>query len=110
MKQGPVELPAGCRVTREVFPGLSCAVAVLPGGPVCGMLTLPGWVVVVLVTDARFVCVAWARYGGAARLAKVLRRRLRVFGGSPAAARRAFSASRVFQEPRMRWLRTIRGK
>jgi len=34
------------------------------------------------------------------------RRRFRVFGGSPAAARRAASAWRVSQAVRMRWLRT----
>jgi len=36
-----------------------------------------------------------------------LRRRLRVFGGSPAAARRVFSSCRVFQAVRIRWLRTM---
>jgi hypothetical protein len=36
-----------------------------------------------------------------------LRRRRRVFGGSPAAARRALSACRASQAARMRWLRTI---
>src|ERR1700689_5076695 len=47
-------------------------------------------------------------YGGAAavRLARVLRRRRRVLGGRPAAARRALSAWRVSQAVRMRWLRT----
>jgi hypothetical protein len=45
-------------------------------------------------------------YGGpAARLARVWRRRLRVFGGSPAAARRALSAWRASKAVRMRWLR-----
>ena len=50
-----------------------------------------------------------AGYGGpVARLAGVLRRRrLRVRGGSPAAARRAVSAWRVSQAVRMRWLRTV---
>src|ERR1039457_7032865 len=47
-----------------------------------------------------------AGYGGAAaRLARVLRRRLRVFGGSPAAIRRLFSSWRALQAARMRWLR-----
>ena len=36
----------------------------------------------------------------------VVRRRRRVFGGSPAAARRALPAWRVCQAIRMRWLRT----
>src|SRR5580698_3765978 len=48
-------------------------------------------------------------YGGAvvaARLVRVLRRRRRVLGGRPAAARRALSAWRVSQVVRMRWLRT----
>src|SRR6266568_94872 len=46
-------------------------------------------------------------YGGpAARLARVLRRRLRVLGGSPAAALRAVSAWRVSHAARIRWLRT----
>src|SRR5262249_24505042 len=45
--------------------------------------------------------------GPAARLARGLRRRLRVFGGCPAAARRALSCCRVFQAARMRWLRTM---
>src|SRR6266851_1778656 len=48
-----------------------------------------------------------AGYGGvAARLASVWRRRLRVLGGSPAAARRAVSAWRASKAARMRWLRT----
>src|SRR5229473_4847881 len=46
-------------------------------------------------------------YGGAVRLARVVfRRRLRVLGGRPAAARRWLSAWRAFQAARMRWLRT----
>src|SRR5215469_5206932 len=40
-------------------------------------------------------------------MVRVLRRRRRVFGGRPWAARRAFSSCRVFQAARMRWLRTI---
>jgi len=36
-----------------------------------------------------------------------LRRRLRVFGGRPLAARRWLSSCRVFQAARMRWLRTV---
>ena len=53
----------------------------------------------------------WCRcgYGGAVvavRLAMVLRRRRRVLGGSPAAARRALSSWRAVQAVRMRWLRT----
>src|SRR5262249_32910377 len=42
----------------------------------------------------------------AARVARVLRRRRRVLGGRPAAARRASSAWRASQAVRMRWLRT----
>jgi len=42
----------------------------------------------------------------AARLGRVLRRRRRVLGGRPAAARRVSSAWRAFQAVRMRWLRT----
>jgi len=62
---------------------------------------------VVVVASAGLVVVVVAGQGGpAARLARVLRRRLRVFGGSPAAARRWFSSCRVFQAARMRWLRT----
>lgn len=38
--------------------------------------------------------------------AGVSRRRLRVFGGRPLAARRVFSSCRAFQACRMRWLRT----
>jgi hypothetical protein len=46
-------------------------------------------------------------YSGAVRLARVVfRRRLRVLGGSPAAARRWLSAWRAFQAVRIRWLRT----
>src|SRR5215467_14044920 len=45
-------------------------------------------------------------YGGAASAARVLRRRLRVLGGSPAAARRALSAWRASKAARIRWLRT----
>jgi hypothetical protein len=44
--------------------------------------------------------------GPAARPARVLRRRLRAFGGSPAAARRALSSWRAFHAAMMRWLRT----
>src|SRR6516165_1370244 len=44
--------------------------------------------------------------GPAASPARVLRRRLRVFGGSPAVARRRLSAWRVFQAVSIRWLRT----
>jgi hypothetical protein len=49
-------------------------------------------------------------YGGRVAVVStvsVLRRRLRVFAGSPAAARRAFSACRASQTLRMRWLRTM---
>jgi hypothetical protein len=50
--------------------------------------------------------VAAGCYGGAAaRVARVLRRRLRVLGGRPAAARLSLSAWRVSQAVRMRWLR-----
>jgi hypothetical protein len=53
------------------------------------------------------VAAAVAGQGGpAARSARVLRRRLRVFGGSPA-ARRWLSSYRAVQACRMRWLRTI---
>src|ERR1039457_5255328 len=55
----------------------------------------------------RAVVSAGSGYGGAARLARVLRRRLRVFGGSPAAARRVFSSCRAFHAVRIRWLRTM---
>ena len=37
----------------------------------------------------------------------VLRRRFRVLGGSPAAARRVFSACPASQAARTRWLRTM---
>src|SRR2546429_8305084 len=50
---------------------------------------------------------SWGQGGPAARLARGLRRRLRVFGGSPAAARRALSCCRAVQAARMRWLRTM---
>jgi hypothetical protein len=40
-------------------------------------------------------------------MVSVLRRRLRVLGGSPAAARRVFSARLACQAARMRWLRTM---
>jgi site-specific recombinase XerD len=49
-------------------------------------------------------------YGGmavAASVVRVLRRRRRVFGGRPLAARRWFSSCRAFQAARMRWLRTM---
>jgi hypothetical protein len=47
-------------------------------------------------------------YGGAARLAGVTwRRRLRVLGGWPRAARLVLSACRFCQVVRMRWLRTV---
>ncbi len=47
------------------------------------------------------------RQGGpAARPTRVLRRRLRVFGGRPWAARRWFSSCRACQACRIRWLRT----
>jgi len=42
----------------------------------------------------------------AAVMARVLRRRLRVFGGRPLAARRWFSSCRAFYAVRIRWLRT----
>src|ERR1035438_4209538 len=42
------------------------------------------------------------------RLARVLRRRLRILGGRPAAARLLLSAWRMSQALRMRWLRTPR--
>src|ERR1700728_182941 len=45
--------------------------------------------------------------GGVVSVVRVLRRCLRVLGGSPAAARRAWSAWRVFQARRMRWLRMV---
>ena len=60
-----------------------------------------------VVAGAGLVVVAVAGQGGpAASPARVLRRRLRVFGGSPAAARRWVSSCRAFQAARMRWLRT----
>ena len=44
-------------------------------------------------------------------MARVWRcRRFLVFGGSPAAARRAAPAWRVSQAARMRWLRTVSGQ
>ena len=46
------------------------------------------------------------RGGAAADMAGFLRRRRRVFGGRPLAARRPFSSWRAFQAARMRWLRT----
>src|ERR1035437_4410222 len=50
-----------------------------------------------------------AGYGGpAARLARVVRRRLRVLGGRPAAARLSLSAGRGWWASRMRGLRTAR--
>src|SRR5690349_21628513 len=49
-----------------------------------------------------------AAYGGvAASMVRVLRRRRRVLGGRPWAARRAVSCCRVLQAARMRWLRAI---
>src|SRR6266536_4730856 len=63
---------------------------------------------VLVVTGAGLVVAAAAGQGGpAGRPARVLRRRLRVFGGSPAAARCWFSSCRVFQACRIRWLRTM---
>ena len=63
---------------------------------------------VLVVTGAGFVVAAVAGQGGpGARPARVLRRRLRVFGGSPAAARRWVSSCRAVQARRMRWLRAI---
>jgi hypothetical protein len=52
---------------------------------------------------------AWrAGYGGAAaRLARVVRRRRRVLGGSPAAARWVSRAWRAVQAVMIRWLRTM---
>ncbi len=47
-----------------------------------------------------------AGYGGAARLASVARRRRRVLGGSPVAARWASRAWRAVQAAMIRWLRT----
>jgi hypothetical protein len=48
------------------------------------------------------------RSGGlVARLARVVRRRRLVWGGSPAAARLLVSAWRVSQAVRMRWLRVV---
>lgn len=59
-----------------------------------------------VVTGVGLVVVAVAGQGGpAASPARVLRRRLRVFGGSAAAARRWVSYCRVFQAARMRWFR-----
>src|SRR5258708_7501476 len=63
--------------------------------------------------DGGGCCRGWACgwlaagcYGGtAASVVRVVRRRRLVLGGSPAAARRAVSAWRVFQASRMRWLR-----
>ena len=75
--------------------------------PVPGVRRLAVAAVVAVVTGAGLVVVAVAGQGGlAARAARVLRRRLRVFGGRPLAARREFSSCRVFQAARMRWLRT----
>src|SRR5580658_9632830 len=85
----------------------------------CRVQGMPGWLLCVLaaclraclrcwvvVTVPGFACVAG--YGGAVvRSCRVVRRRLRVFGGSPAAARRALSSCRAFQACRMRWLRTM---
>jgi hypothetical protein len=51
---------------------------------------------------------SWGQGGAAAVSAvRVWRRRLRVFGGRPLAARRVFSSCRAFQAARMRWLRTV---
>ena len=48
----------------------------------------------------------WLR-GPAARLARVVRRRRRVLGGSPVAARCASRAWRAVQAVMIRWLRTM---
>src|SRR6266581_8773264 len=65
-------------------------------------------VVVREITDGAGVAGEPARcYGGMAGLARVLWRRRLVFGGSPAAARRAVSAWRAAKVSRMRWLRTV---
>jgi hypothetical protein len=49
-------------------------------------------------------------YGAAASWARVVRRRFRVRGGRPAAARRALSCCRASQAVRMRWLRSARAQ
>src|SRR5579859_856511 len=67
-----------------------------------------------------FWCLGWRAggvcggrggvYGGlvaVARLARVLRRRRRVLGGRPLAARRVFSSCLAFQACRIRWLRAM---
>jgi len=56
------------------------------------------------------VCAGGAGvYGGlvAASVVRVVRRRRRVFGGRPWAARRWLSSCRAFQAARMRWLRAM---
>ena len=55
----------------------------------------------------RVLCgmTALGGYGPAASWARLVRRRLRVRGGRPAAARRALSVWRAWWAVRMRWLR-----
>src|SRR5579859_1423745 len=80
--------------------GLSCVRA-------CSRLVLAAVLAGGDVRGARG-CGPWRGQGGtAASPARVLRRFLRVFGGSPAAARRVLSCCRVFQAARMGWLRTM---
>jgi hypothetical protein len=98
---------------------------ILPGWPLwagCGGCVVPGCVFRAVSGRGRMLWDAWAAVmpvlvrvdrrcdGGmpaVARSVRVLRRRRRVFGGRPAAARRALSSWRASQAVRMRWLRTV---
>src|SRR5215467_12959865 len=80
----------------RVFGGGGARSLVCPvQGHACAWLWLLSWLVVL---GAGLVAGAVAGQGGpVAGPAGVLRRRLRVLGGSPAAARRALSFCRAFQ-------------
>src|SRR5580700_6431227 len=97
---------------RRCVPGLE------PGS---GLVAWPPWLLRAAGCGLRavvwviWVCRCRPRAGGAggyggaavaARLVRVLRRRRRVLGGRPAAARWASSAWRACQAVRIRWLRT----